>query len=360
MADTPFYSPAVRWRMGEYQAIFRLPEPAKARLRPLIIVPSMEYDFETGEPECSFHDHATKFVKRYTAKWKSRPAWIDVDASLYPEKIGKKSFMKFLFEGLIANKGNVIPVISPDYDVPVIGDLTEAASFSGQGICVRLRLENLMHPQASGKLQKMLNAAGVATGDTDLLIDLGNPIYEPYNVFAKGLLAALTKITDLDKFRSFTILGTAFPESMAGQIPNGAIVRHDWLFYKAFVKSLPSGFRRPAFGDYTTVNPAFKADFDMRKIKPAGKVVYTTSDAWLVEKGGAFRDNPKQMHGHCKRIVESGKFQGPGYSGGDDYISRCANQEAGAGPSNLSKWKEVGISHHIMQTLEDVSKFDGL
>lgn len=353
------YSPAVKWRMGEYQAIFRLPESAKEKILPVIMVPSIEYDFEDGAPTCSVHDHATKFVKRYAAKWKLRRAWIDVDASLHSEKIGQKSFIEFLFEGLASVKANAIPVISPDYDVPVIGDLVEAASNSGHGICVRLRLENLMHPQADTKLQKLLNSTGVATGDTDLLIDLGNPTYEPYAVFSKALRTALSKITGLDEFRAFTLLGTAFPESMAGQIPNGSIVRHDWLFYKEFVNSLPSAFRKPTFGDYTTVNPAFKADFDMRKIKPAGKVVYATPDSWIVEKGGAFRDNPAQMYQHCKRIVESGKFRGAAYSGGDDYIARCAKKEPGAGPSNLSRWKEIGISHHIMQTLEDVSKFHG-
>lgn len=357
--EASFYAPAVKWRLGEYQAMLRLPEPAKARLRPLIIVPSIEYDFETGEPKCSVHDHTTKFLKRYSAKWKQRPAWVDADVSLHGEKIGKKSFVEFLFEGLISMKGNVTPVVSPDYDVPVIGDLAEAASNVEQGLCIRLRLENLMHPQADAKLQKLLNSTGAALSDTDLLIDLGNPTYEPYSAFAKALGAALSKLSGLNQFRSFTILGTAFPESMAGQIPNGAIPRHDWLFYKEFVKSLPTGFRKPMFGDYTTVSPAFKADFDMRKIKPAGKVIYTTPDSWIVEKGGAFRDNPKQMHGHCKRIVESGKFRGAGYSDGDNYIARCANKQADAGPSNLSKWKEVGISHHIMQALEDVSKFHG-
>ena len=66
MAPNGFYSPAVKWRMGEYQAMFRLPEPAKARLHPLIILPSIEYDFETGEPESSVHDHAcARHVSRH-------------------------------------------------------------------------------------------------------------------------------------------------------------------------------------------------------------------------------------------------------------------------------------------------------
>ena len=66
---------------------------------------------------------------------------------------------------------------------------------------------------------------------------------------------------------------------------------------------------------------------DMRKIKSAGKLVYTTSTAWEVRKGGAFRGNERQMHDHCASIVASGKFSGAGFSSGDDYIAKCAARD---------------------------------
>jgi Beta protein len=91
---------------------------------------------------------------------------------------------------------------------------------------------------------------------------------------------------------------------------------------------LPAGMRRPNFGDYTVVHPDF-TPMDMRKIKSAGKVIYTTPRNWFVRKGGAFRDNPAQMHDHCADLVKRPIFKGAGYSSGDDYIAKCAVRKEG-------------------------------
>lgn len=112
--------------------------------------------------------------------------------------------------------------------------------------------------------------------------------------------------------------------------------------------------RRPNYGDYTIVHPDFKA-LDMRMIKAAGKLVYTTAGDWEVRKGGAFNDNRSQMHDHCASIVACGKFAGAGYSIGDDYIAKCAAHLEG--PSNQTRWKEVAINHHITRVLDDLSSF---
>jgi Beta protein len=111
--------------------------------------------------------------------------------------------------------------------------------------------------------------------------------------------------------------------------------------------------RTPNYGDYTIVHPEFTPR-DMRLIKSGGKIVYTAHDEWIVRKGGAFRDDPSQMHGHCADIIASGKFRGAGFSEGDNYIEKCAKQAVG--PSTLTRWKEIGINHHIMHVLEDLSK----
>jgi hypothetical protein len=95
-------------------------------------------------------------------------------------------------------------------------------------------------------------------------------------------------------------------------------------------------------------------------IKPAGKVIYTDKNIWAVRKGGAFRDNPAQMHGHCDSLVKSGSFRGGAFSNGDNYIENCAVKAAGYGPSSQTRWKEVAISHHTMHVLDDLSKMGGL
>jgi hypothetical protein len=101
----------------------------------------------------------------------------------------------------------------------------------------------------------------------------------------------------------------------------------------------------PCFGDYTIETPDFAPGMDMRKTKPAGKIVYTTVDSWLIPKGGAFRGNTAQMIDHCLAIIKSGHFMKAPYSKADERIEDTASEVENCG--NLSTWKFVGVNHHI-------------
>ena len=121
---------------------------------------------------------------------------------------------------------------------------------------------------------------------------------------------------------------------------------------------MPAGMRRPIYGDHTIVHPEFKA-LDMRKVKAAGKIVYTTPETWATRKGGAFRDNPAQMHAHCDEVVKDPAFafRGASFSYGDKYIADCAAMAES--PSNLSRWKDVTINHHITTVVDDLATLFG-
>jgi hypothetical protein len=83
MSTVPeLYVPALKWRQGEYQALLRLKDKAKTRIKPFIMIPALEFDFEDNSPKKTPHDHIEPFARRYRDKWNTRPAWIDVDASL--------------------------------------------------------------------------------------------------------------------------------------------------------------------------------------------------------------------------------------------------------------------------------------
>ncbi len=143
------------------------------------------------------------------------------------------------------------------------------------------------------------------------------------------------------------------------QIERGVnvIPRHDWLFYKALLTSLPSRMRCTNYGDYTIVHPDFNLKMDMRILKPAGKLVYTTPTDWAICKGGAFRDNREQMYEHCKTIVNDSQFvfRGADFSDGDEYIAKCAAKEVEL--TNLTYWKRVTINHHITAVVHDLANY---
>lgn len=355
------YVPALKWRQSEYQALFRLSDAAKARICPFIMVPAIEFDFEDNEPKKTVQEHIAPFAKRFKDKWKGRPAWVEVDKSLRTQKMDSGvNVVGHVFTEVRKLKATAVPVAALDCEPDALTAVAAAVEIDGRGVAVRARLEDLMKPSFNKQLGDMLVQLGVSHPDVDLIVDLGAPAYEPYNIFSKALAGTLAKVQSLEKFRSFVIMGTAFPESFQNvAVPGGVLPRHDWLFYKEFVATLPKTLRRPAYGDYSIVSPTFVANFDMRLVKPAGKVVYTTPNEWVVRKGGAFRDNRTQMHGHCAHIVKLPSFCGAGYSSGDEYIARCAKKEKDAGPSTLGRWKEVGISHHIMHVLADLATLGG-
>lgn len=354
------YVPALRWRQGEYQALWRLSSAVKKRVVPLITVPPVEFDFELWQPKKSCHDHVNPFLARYQQKWGPQPAWIALDAEIALDRMDDGSHVfDFLFNGLRPKENLVIPAVPLAADSATMDAASRATTADSRGCAVLLRLEDLMASNPRKAIVNFAAGLGIELDELDVIIDLRAPNFEPYTAFANALIATLKRLGNLHEVRTFALLGTAIPDSFA-QLAKGSdeIPRHDWLFYKTFMKLLPAGMRRPLYGDHTIVHPDFKAQ-DMRKVKAAGKIVYTTPDTWATRKGGAFRDNPGQMYTHCEKVVAEPTFafRGAGFSYGDKYIADCAMKAES--PSNLSRWKDVGINHHITAVADDLAMLFG-
>lgn len=354
------YVPALRWRQGEYQALWRLAPAVKDRVMPLITIPPVEFDFELWQPAKSTHEHVHPFIARYDAKWGKRPAWLSLDATIAAGRMDDGSHVfDYVLDGLRPKGAIVIPVLSLAVDPDTLKAAARAAKADGQGAAVLLRLEDLMAGNPRKAIVSFASDLGVGLDELDVIVDLRARNFEPYNVFATALTAALKRLGSLYEVRNLVLMGTAIPESFAN-LAKGTdeIPRHDWLFFKELMVSLPSGMRRPIYGDHTIVHPEFTA-MDMRKVKAAGKIVYTTPGTWATRKGGAFRDNPAQMHKHCEEVVKDPAFafRGASFSYGDKYIADCAVKAET--PSNLSRWKDVAINHHITTVAEDLATLFG-
>ncbi len=348
------YVPALRWRQGEYQALLRLRNHVKDRIVPYITIPEVEFDFEERRPKKSVHEHVHPFAARYKAKWGKRPAWVGVHPSIVDKSMDDGcNVFSYVFDALRGFGASAVPAIPLGASVVVIRSVAAVIRKDSHGAAILVRLEALMKPDLKGRIATTASSLGVSLDDVDLIVDLGAPNFEPYSAFSGALVAALRRLGDLQAFRNFVAIGTGFPKTFR-DVARGAdtLPRHEWLFYRTLVARMPGDMRRPNFGDYTIVHPDF-TPMDMRMIKSACKLVYTTADCWEVRKGSAFRDNPEQMHDLCESIVSSGKFRGAGYSTGDEYIARCAARQEG--PSNQTRWKDVAINHHITHVLDDLA-----
>lgn len=349
------YVPALRWRQGEYQALARLTAAAKDRIVPYVTIPEVEFDFELWQPKKTVQEHVHPFAARFNAKWGQRPAWVAVHPSISNEAMEDgRDILTYVFEALRAFQATAIPAVFLDASPAMATAVATIVRTDCLGSAISVRLEDMMKPDARRRIETLARSLGIELNEIDLVVDLGAPNFEPYNIFAGALITAMKRLGDLRVFRNFTVIGTAIPETFK-DVAKGAdqLPRHDWLFYRTLLGNMPADMRRPSYGDYTIVHPQF-APVDMRMIKSAGKLVYTTSTAWEVRKGGAFRDNPGQMHDHCASIVASSMFCGEAFSSGDDYIAKCAARTKGS--SNQPWWKYVTINHHIMHVLDDLAK----
>ena len=350
------YTPSLRWRQGEYQALFFMSEQLKDLICPLITIPPVEFDFELGIPKKSPHEHIHPFAKRLNAKWGERPCWVDLHSTLREALMddGRGTY-EHIFQELRAFNAHAVPVVSLDMTTAIRTNIRAIVAEDQRGVALRLRLIDLMDPATPIAVPVIISEMGLTPAEVDLIIDLEAPNYEPIDVFQLALSVQINALGDLYRFRNYTLIGTGFPESMAG-IPKGSstVPRQHWLIYKKMVDALTAEARVPCFGDYTVTHPEFVA-LNMRLLKPSGKIIYTIDDAWHIEKGGSFRDNRAQMHTHSQNIHAASIYSGPGYSYGDLFIEQCATHATG--PSNLSRWKCVCINHHMTIVLEDLATF---
>jgi len=218
-------------------------------------------------------------------------------------------------------------------------------------LAIRIYFHELMSGSINVSLKSIMKAFGKEFSNVDLIIDLGSPAnFEPYNIFAKAISISVKKINALAHFNSFTIVSHSLNLSTV-KVPGGSLVRHEWELYKCLTHEL-NNIRVPNYSDYTIETPDFISQ-DMRLLKPAGKVVYTTDRTWEIVKGRQFRGNEVQMISHCKSIANAKYYFGQLYSVGDKKIYDTAFN--GGSTGTLGTWKDVGINHHITMVVNQLS-----
>ena len=196
----------------------------------------------------------------------------------------------------------------------------------------------------------------ITAKNCDLILDLGAPNFVPINDFSRVIQVIISKFPYLDMWRSFSILGTSFPETM-GVIKGGLEIlpRFEWQLYKKIVTNFTrDGLRLPVFGDYAICHPKI-VKMDMRVIHPSATVRYTIGNNWCIVKGKSNRKDPYQFKGLCQTLIDSGNFSVPRISYGDEYIINCANDPKKK--ESLTTWRKVGTNHHIERVVRDVSSY---
>lgn len=354
------YVPILKWKMGEYQALSRLDDRTKGGLTPLIEIPPIGYDFETGRERRSADDHLADFGKRLRAKWDGRRCFLDLKYVDPATRMGSGAhFVQVVFEDIRSEGAQAVPVVSLDSDAPFLNAVAAENLIDGRGVCVRLRLEDFDRPAFAGLIESLLRRLAVGWAEADLVVDFAAPNYTPIAAFVRQMEAIVSMIPALNRWRSFTIAGTSFPgPAVAVTPPFQLFPRREWEVYQSFVSRIEGSGRIPTFGDYATALPD-QQELDMRIIKPVAKLRYTTPAAWHIARGTPVRTNGfGQYRDMCATVMNQPYFDGATFSAADEYIAECA---AGRVPTgNLSTWVWVGTNRHLTRVVADLARFHGL
>jgi hypothetical protein len=372
------YVPCLRWKRGEYEAMSRLPLSSKRVLTPLIEVPEFGspehgWDHETASKAKTIDKHLALFAKRVYKKWDDSPCFVDLSliSSAQRMKNGVHP-IHFIFKELRGLLGcQAIPVTGLLRDDKYQQEIKATSAKDKNGICLRITIEQAERRTIKNEMDSLLSTLKFQSTDCDLILDLGAPTnFRPLDGFAMAIQGIVGKLPYLNDWRTFTLLGTSFPETM-GSIKEGAeiVPRYEWQLYKMLIAGLRgTGLRPPSFGDYAINHPKV-LELDMRQVNPSATIRYTIDDSWYIVKGKKVKKDKKdegekvkdkkygfeQYRYLSKSIINSKYYFGTTFSWGDDYIQKCATGKSGTG--SLSTWRQVGTSHHIEKVIRDIASF---
>ena len=354
------YVPILKWKQGEYLALERLTASIKDSVTPLIEIPPIGWDFEKGTLAKTPDQHLSTFASRLHNKWRNRKAFVDLNlldptnrmaSGLHP--------VEYIFSQTRTNGAHARPTTSLSRDSDHQNAVKTVLKIDKRGLCLRLSFGDLVKADIGLRITSLLSFHEINAEQTDLVLDLDSPEFEPLDTLAKALSIALRRIPMLDQFMTFTIASTSFPENMGKVSPGLQIVnRNEWLLFSSHIRSFLEESITIQFGDYAIAHPSLP-ELDMRLIKPAASLRYTIDDAWLIAKGSNVRDNGfSQYKELCKDIVDSGYFVDKDYSAGDAYIFGCSKGTESTG--NLTTWRWVGTNHHITKVVTDLANSGAL
>jgi hypothetical protein len=351
------YLPVLKWRQGEYQALMRLNSSVKSSIRPLFVIPPIEFDFETQMPKKTAQAHIEPLVKRLEDKWGNGIASMDLHQSLHTSTMQSGELVpEYVYRLLNQSKTNIKPVITLHDEVAYISIVMDYCRSKACGLDIRIKFEELADAEHMALLPKLiienkLNMAGI-----ELIIDFGSKSeYEPYERIGTLLIS---KIDSFESYKSIYLVGTSLDFSAVTTNSLVTQSRADWKFYSRFYKDNFEVITNLGFGDFSIEPPEFAPNLDMRLIKPAARIIYSTEELWVIYKGSAFRDNPKQMHSMCYNFIyKSGFYIEKSFSIGDLKIHECAHNLCSNG--NMTTWKEVGTSHHISFVVHQLASLHG-
>jgi hypothetical protein len=361
MFDHRHYVPILKGRQGEYGALETLSLTVKDGLTPLIEIPPIPLNFAQGVPSKSIDEHLAKVaitMKRSVGLGRS----FFIDFLWIPESERMKDGtlpVEWIFRAAREQDLLPIPVLNLIKGTEPLEATREIVRQDQRGLCLRMQREDFTEfPNLEEQMLATLEQVSVPVASADLLLDLRS-IIAPKQIDVDSVIELVESIPRLRQWRSFTLTATSFPENLVGLPPSDSSIigRAEWSLWLDLRRRRRELSRHPTFGDYA-ISHSESSEVDPRIMSASASIRYTTDQSWLVLKGRSLRKNGfDQFFDVCRELVGRPEYSGRNFSWGDKYICDCA--DGMDGPGNLTTWRKVGTSHHLVFAVRQLANLSG-
>jgi hypothetical protein len=347
------YVPILKAKDGEYGALETLSPAVRQAMTPLLEIPPIDWDYMADRPKKTIDQHLKKVGQKIERAW-GQHRHLFVDLPLWIPESERMSNgehpLEYIFNSLRMRGIEASPVVDLLRPDEYLSACRNIITRDGRGACVRLHREDLVDfDNVDDAVAGVLENIGAVVQDADLVFDLqGLTPDEPMDMDADGLIGLLDRLPKVDQWRTFTVTATSFPRNLTGLPPSefSLVPRGEWNLWKCLIRNKNRITRLPTFGDYGVSHPE-PPEVDPRIIRPSASIRYTHNTYWLVPKGRNLRDHGyDQFHEVCRMLIQRAEYAGRQFSWGDQYIDDCAAERVGTG--NLTTWRKVGTSHHVV------------
>ncbi|MEO8211093.1 MAG: beta family protein [bacterium] len=353
--ETNFYLPILKSKLGEFTALSHLNEEQLSKIVPLFEITPLEWDQAERKKPRTLEDHLDSFCKKFTTKWGSSNCFIDTHLLNWNGKDNTPE-IEYVFDKLVINKLAPIPVVSPrssEEFLIAFKNVTEKDFMTQIGL--RVNPNDVTDPEFKENISKILKRVEFAPKNCHLIFDLVDSNFSEVEDIAESIVEILEDFPFLSEWKSFTIVGTAFPASRSIKEGLGQYKRNDWKFYKTLLTKLDTKeySRLINYGDYSIVNPEY-FEFNPKIMKSSANIRYTHDEVWIVAKGKALSKAADylQYKKLAADVFSSGFFLGEPFSKGDTHLAKCVRGKEKPGAPSIWNW--VGNNHHFTKVLTDL------
>ncbi len=357
------YIPILKAKRGELGALSEFEESKKEFITPLIeLTPLPLVIKKDGERRKTIDEHLIKLAPSIKKSWdSSSPLYLDTRV-IQDDVIMDSGvhFLEHLYNEAMENSLNLIPVIDFERQDIYRQNLAKIIKRDKNGVCLRLDTNSLFSRDFKSNLEELLKSTSLSVNEVDLIIDLKSVTAGNEDIIIKGLVDLLLTLPYVNNFRTLTISSSSFPYDMSkiGKNESKLLPRLEWETWLKIIQS--DKIRKPSFSDYGISHP-ISIDFNPKTMQTSANIRYSTKKDWLIVKGssttikiaGVKTKSYKQYFDLSKSLIARKEYLGKDFSWGDDYIYKCANNNAST--ANQEVWRKIGTNHHLTLVTNQIS-----